>query len=143
MSFAIYTSCSVNYLPKARALAESLRRHQPDASLTLCLNDVVPDTLDLSDEPFDRVWLPADLGYDRAWIFQHSVMELCTAVKGRAMMPALAMRPSRVTPEAFTWATAAFTELNSESSQASGVPSTPSWSKAAWALAWVRAAPMT
>lgn len=86
MSFSIYTSCSINYLPKARALAESLRHHQPDARLTLCLNDVVPDWLDLRREPFDRVWLPSDLGYDQGWIFQHNLMELCTAVKGRALV---------------------------------------------------------
>ncbi|MEM7056116.1 MAG: hypothetical protein AAF557_00880 [Pseudomonadota bacterium] len=89
MSFSIYTSCSINYLPKARALAESLRRHQPDARLTLCLNDVVPEWLNLENEPFDRIWLPEDLGYDRSWIFQHNVMELCTAVKGRALMKLL------------------------------------------------------
>lgn len=86
MSFSVYTSCAINYLPKARALAESLRRHAPEARLTLCLNDEVPAWLDLDAEPFDRIWLPEDLGYDRGWVFQHNVMELCTAVKGRALM---------------------------------------------------------
>ena len=85
MRFSIYTSCALNYLPKARALAESLWRHQPDARLTLCLNDEVPGWMDLSAEHFDRIWQPADLGYDKAWIFQHTVMELSTAVKGRAL----------------------------------------------------------
>ncbi len=86
MSFSVYTSCSINYLPKARALAESLAHHQPGARLTLLLNDIAPDWLDLSAEPFDRIWTPLDLGYDKAWIFQHNVMELCTAVKGRALV---------------------------------------------------------
>ena len=85
MRLSVYTSCALNYLPKARALAESLRRHQPDARLTLCFCDIVPDWLDLSLEPFDRIWTPEALGYDRSWIFQHNVMELCTAVKGRAL----------------------------------------------------------
>ena len=85
MTYSVYTSCSLNYLPKARVLADSLRRHEPDARLTLLLNDIAPDWLDLDAEPFDRIWTPADLGYDRAWIFQHNVMELCTAVKGRAL----------------------------------------------------------
>lgn len=85
MSFSVFTSCAINYLPKARSLAESLKRHAPDAVLTLCLNDVPPAWLDLTQEPFDRIWLPEDLGYDRAWIFQHNIMELCTAVKGRAL----------------------------------------------------------
>ena len=74
-------------LPKARVLAVSLACVEPQASLTLCLNDVHPDWLDPATEPFDRIWLPEDLGYDRGWIFQHNVMELCTAVKGRAPGP--------------------------------------------------------
>lgn len=86
MRFSVYTSCSLNYLPKARVLAESLTHHQPNARLTLLLNDVAPDWLDLGAEPFDRVWTPTDLGYDRSWIFQHNVMELCTAVKGKALV---------------------------------------------------------
>lgn len=86
MNIAVYTSCSLNYLPKARALAASLSRNSPGATLTLCFNDEPPAGLDLEQEPFARIWQPADLGYDRAWIFQHNVMELCTAVKGRALL---------------------------------------------------------
>ena len=93
MRYSVYTSCAINYLPKARALAESLRRHQPDARLTLCLNDQIPPWLDLAAEPFDQIWLPEDLGYDRAWTFQHNVMELCTAVKGRALVRLMAEDP--------------------------------------------------
>jgi hypothetical protein len=90
MKISVYTSCSLNYLPKARALAESLAAVEPQASLTLCMNDVLPDWLDPAAEPFDRIWEPEDLGYDRGWIFQHNVMELCTAVKGRALMRLIA-----------------------------------------------------
>lgn len=86
MSFSVYTSCALNYLPKARALAESLARHVPGTRLTLCLCDEVPEWLDLAEEPFDRVWLPRDLGFTRQWIFEHTTMELCTAVKGAALM---------------------------------------------------------
>lgn len=85
MKFAVYTSCSNNYLPKARALAESLKRHHPDAVLVLCLNDAPPASVDFAHEQFDDVWTPADLGYDRGWIFRRNIMELCTAVKGRAL----------------------------------------------------------
>ncbi|MDH3668470.1 MAG: hypothetical protein OEN23_16215 [Paracoccaceae bacterium] len=90
MKIAVYTSAALNYLPKARALAESLAAVEPEASLTLCLNDVPPDWFDAATEPFNRVWLPQDLGFDRGWIFQHNVMELCTAVKGRALMRLIA-----------------------------------------------------
>ena len=50
MKISVYTSCSLNYLPKARALAESLAAVEPQASLTLCLNDVLPDWLDPAAE---------------------------------------------------------------------------------------------
>lgn len=86
MLLSVYTSCSINYLAKARVLADSLKRCHPDAKITLLLNDVVPSWLDLAAEPFDRIWQPKDLGYDLAWVFQHNVMELCTAVKGRALV---------------------------------------------------------
>jgi hypothetical protein len=86
MKISVYTSCSLNYLPKARVLAETLAATNPGARLTLCLNDRPPDWFDPAVEPFDRIWLPEDLGYEPGWIFQHNVMELCTAVKGRALM---------------------------------------------------------
>lgn len=85
MKISVYTSCSLNYLPKARALAESLSAAESHARLTLCLNDRLPDWFEPATEPFAQVWQPADLGYDPGWIFQHNVMELCTAVKGRAL----------------------------------------------------------
>ncbi len=86
MRVSVYTSCAINYLPKARALSRSLKSHHPDATITLLLNDAIPHWLDLTLEPFDRIWRPEDLGYDRAWVFQHNVMEICTAVKGRGLM---------------------------------------------------------
>ncbi|SEP50624.1 hypothetical protein SAMN04487843_13824 [Methylobacterium sp. ap11] len=86
MKFCVYTSCSINYLPKARALSQSLKLHHPDAVIVLCLNDVIPGWLDLKLEPFDFVWLPHDLGFSNDWIFMHNVMEACTGVKGRALI---------------------------------------------------------
>lgn len=75
----------MNYLPKAPALAKSLSYFHPGIRITLCLNDIVPSWLDLDREPFTQIWTPFDLGYDSAWIFEHNVIELCTAVKGRAL----------------------------------------------------------
>ena len=86
MIISAYTSCSLNYLPKARVLANSLKRHHPDSRLTLLLNDTLPTWFDGTSEPFDLIWQPEDLGYDRQWVFKHNVMELCTAVKGRALV---------------------------------------------------------
>src|SRR3546814_4691400 len=85
MKIAVYTSCSLNYYAKARALLESIRRNSPNTSVTLCLCDELAGDCDPLAEGFDRMWQPHDLGYSRAWVFQHNVMELCTGVKGRAL----------------------------------------------------------
>jgi hypothetical protein len=79
-----YTSITSNYLPKARVLAHSVRRHDPSAVFHLLLSDDPPPGRDLQSEPFDTV-----LGLDelnipnvRAWAFKHALVEMCTAVKG-------------------------------------------------------------
>src|SRR3546814_2894397 len=81
MKIAVYTSCSLNYYAKARALLESIRRNSPNTSVTLCLCDELAGDCDPLAEGFDRMWQPHDLGYSRAWVFQHNVMELCTGVR--------------------------------------------------------------
>lgn len=80
-----FTSITANYLPKARVLAESIRRHGPGFRIHLVLCDEPPPGFDLVTEPFDELITLADLGLDDpAWLFGHTVVELCTAVKGRA-----------------------------------------------------------
>jgi len=78
-----FTSAAANYLPKARLLFRSLRRFHPDARLVLALPDAVPDWLDLDAEPFDEVMDLRRLGIPDAhrWAFQHSIVELATAIK--------------------------------------------------------------
>ena len=49
----VFTSAAVNYVPKARVLAESVKRHHPEATFHLVLCDPVPDWLAESPEPFD------------------------------------------------------------------------------------------
>lgn len=79
-----YTSITSNYLPKARVLAASVKRHDPEARFHLLLSDVEPAGFDLASEPFDTVLHLEDLPIDnpRAWAFRHSLVEMCTAVKG-------------------------------------------------------------
>lgn len=79
-----FTSVTSNYIPKARVLATSLKQHHPDAHFHLLLSDTHPDWLARTGEPFDSVILAEDLGIEdfSAWVFKHSVVELCTAVKG-------------------------------------------------------------
>ena len=49
----VYTSITKNYLPKARVLATSLKRHNPGWRLCVILCDTPPDGFDLRSEPFD------------------------------------------------------------------------------------------
>lgn len=86
MKIAVYTSCAINYYAKACALLESINLNSPNTTLTLCLCDELPSDCDPLSDGFDRLWLPGDLGYDQNWIFQHNIMELCTGVKGRALL---------------------------------------------------------
>jgi hypothetical protein len=81
-----FTSVSLNYLPKARVLAETLKRQHPEAGFHLVLADYLPEWLAAAPAPFDSIiqveQLP--LANVKGWIFQHSLVELCTAVKGAA-----------------------------------------------------------
>lgn len=88
MTVHIYTSITANYIPKARVLAHSVKRCRPDSLFHLVLNDRLGEPLDLSAEPFDHVITLEDLSIPlvRGWTFKHSVVELCTAVKGVALL---------------------------------------------------------
>ena len=44
MTLEIFTSANLAYLPQASVLAESVRRHAPEARLTLILVDAFPGT---------------------------------------------------------------------------------------------------
>jgi len=92
-----FTSISTNYLPKARVLAESIRERCSDFKFTLVVSDDLPDGFDLKKEPFDEVWFIEDLEIPvdnlNLWIFTHSVVELCTAVKGAAILKLLKVSP--------------------------------------------------
>ena len=98
-STAVFSSIAANYLPKARVLARSVQQVAPDAHFVLLLVDEPPPDFDVRSEPFDEVMTLNDLGLENplAWAFTHTVVELCTAVKGRAASQLLAReRVSRV-----------------------------------------------
>ena len=82
----VYTSITANYLPKARVLATSLKRAHPEAMFHLILSDRYPADLDPRAEPFDNIISVEELPIPklRSWIFKHTVVELCTAVKAIA-----------------------------------------------------------
>jgi hypothetical protein len=83
-----FTSICSNYLPKAMTLAESVKRHCPDAHFVLCLVErEVPDVA--RDFPhFDEIILAKDAGWDDfdTFMFRHSIVEASTAVKPRFMI---------------------------------------------------------
>jgi len=85
----IFTSVNNFYLAKARVLAKSVKKHMPNSIFILILSDKLPVEFVLNDEPFDEVITIDNLGIPvenlDMWIYMHSVVELCTAVKGQAL----------------------------------------------------------
>ncbi len=82
----VFTSITNNYLPKARVLATTLKQNHPEAKFHVVLSDHYPSDLDAAQEPFDSIMFVEDLPIHqvRSWVFMHSVVELCTAVKACA-----------------------------------------------------------
>lgn len=84
----LFTSITANYIPKARVLATSVKQFHPDAQFHLVLCDRLPKSITVENDPFDSIinieGLPIpDL---KSWIFKHSVVEMCTGVKGVAFL---------------------------------------------------------
>lgn len=79
----LFTSITANYLPKARVLAQSAKRQTVDVRFHLLLCDDYPPEADPTTEPFDSIINVTELPIlDReAWLFGHTVVEMCTAVK--------------------------------------------------------------
>ena len=95
-----FTSFALNYLPRARVLAETLRAAHPGWPLWAVLVDRPPPGFPLAAATagFDRVIAAADLGIPqfRGWMFRHDLVEACTAVKGAMLCRLLAAGAERV-----------------------------------------------
>ncbi|MGC8490830.1 MAG: hypothetical protein ACP5SH_03735 [Syntrophobacteraceae bacterium] len=82
----VFTSITLNYLPKARILASSLKQWHPEWKFHLCISDRNdPDLqLDLDGAQFDTILWIEELGIENVyqWIFKHTIVEICTAIKG-------------------------------------------------------------
>ncbi len=84
-----FTSVTTCYIPKARVLAKTLKEHNPDAILHLVISDDLPRDFELENEDFDFVWKAEDFiktENNQKWFYMHTVVELCTAVKGAAAL---------------------------------------------------------
>ncbi|MGD1096145.1 MAG: glycosyl transferase, partial [Bryobacteraceae bacterium] len=93
MATHVFTSIIANYIPKARVLAYSVKKQHPEIVFHLFLSDAIPPALRLEDEPFDSVWTVDTLGIERpeAWVFQHSIVEVSTGIKGFALLKLLGL----------------------------------------------------
>lgn len=77
------TSVNMNYLPKARTLAQSVKKTYPDSKFVLCL--VEREKLDITSfSEFDEVVTPKDVWPNdhEATLYKYDVVEACTAIKG-------------------------------------------------------------
>ena len=79
---AIFTICSNNYLPFARVLFASARRHHPQAALFLCLADRIAGPPDPGDSAWTAVAAETLAIPDFASLaFRYDIMEFNTALK--------------------------------------------------------------
>jgi GT2 family glycosyltransferase/glycosyltransferase involved in cell wall biosynthesis len=85
------------WVAHARALAESLRAHQPDARMSVLVVDSIDGFIDPAQEPFE-VLDPKDLAIDdfEAMTVRYGVAELCTALKPWVMRHVLAQGETAV-----------------------------------------------
>lgn len=86
MRVLCFSSFTFSYLNRARVLYQSLKRHHPDWHLVALMTDRTPAgfVFDPAVEPFDELVWHDELGIENvnAWLFQHDIVEVCTAVKG-------------------------------------------------------------
>jgi hypothetical protein len=79
-------------LPKARLCLGSLRRFHPEFRLVYALADRLPEGMHLAEDCVDEV-IPVEslpeIGKP-GWIFQHSIVELSTGIKGAVLQNLLA-----------------------------------------------------
>jgi hypothetical protein len=89
-NLAIFTICSNNYVPMAKVLLQSARKHHPEAKHYICLADTIAS--DNEFYPSDCAIVPAEaLGIPdfRKFAFRYDVMEFNTALKPFMIMKLL------------------------------------------------------
>lgn len=78
----IFTSICANYTHKARTLAESVKKHMPEAKFFVCMTEREKTPI-MEFPAFDEVVLSKDMwegNFDR-FIYKHAIVEASTAVK--------------------------------------------------------------
>ncbi|GEM_PF-3122459 len=112
---AYCTILSTNYLPKALALAESLRRHEAGASLRILFIDIESEDA-LPDLDGVKCLSTASLGVPRRSVFQlamsYELVELATAVKPLLLKALLEENDQVVYLDPDTYVTSPMAELS-------------------------------
>lgn len=92
-----FTSICANYLPKAMALAESVKAHCRDATFVLCLVEREIPQVAREFPHFDQIILAKDAGWEDfdQFIFRHSIVEASTAVKPQFLRHLIERFPER------------------------------------------------
>lgn len=92
MTTYAYTSITTNYVPKARVLAQTLKRHNPTFKFIVFMAETIPAHLHEIEPCFDEIIHISQLDIEnlQQWLFSHSVVEICTAIKGQALCELLA-----------------------------------------------------
>lgn len=91
MSVYVFTSVTTNYIPKARVLAQTLKRHNPSVRFVMFIAEPLPVFDSSAPDCFDEI-VPIealDIPQRQQWVFKHSVVEICTAIKGYALQNVL------------------------------------------------------
>lgn len=80
---AVFSSCAANYIPKSLVLANSLKKHHPQWDMHLLLVDNMPDKVESDLSAFSCITKADDLAIPNfsRWMFGHTLVEACTAVK--------------------------------------------------------------
>ena len=79
---AIFTICSNNYVPMARVLLESAKRHHPEAEVYLCLADeALPEAAFYPGQCELIVAKTLGIANFREFAFRYDIMEFNTAIK--------------------------------------------------------------
>jgi hypothetical protein len=76
-----FTSATKSYLPKVRVLSNSLAKYHPEICFIIGMADVVPVGSNLSGFGMHDTITVEQLKMPSSWIFQHSIVELSTAIK--------------------------------------------------------------
>ncbi len=84
----IFTSCALNYLPKAELLFNSIRQYHPNWVINLALGDKYDNKNPINNPNIDNILIAENLNipHFNQFAFRHRLVEFCTAIKPFALI---------------------------------------------------------